>query len=143
MTIRNGLIAGFVATVVLSVLFVMKAMMGVMPQMDVIAMLAGMMGMGAAMGWVGHFAIGTVAWGGLFAIANDAIPGGSQIGKGLVFGIAAWLAMMLLVMPMAGAGLFGASFGMMGAVMPLVLHIIFGVVLGGTYGALASTEAPA
>lgn len=119
----------------------MKSMMGVMPEMDVIGMLAAMMGMGTAMGWVGHFVIGKIAWGGLFAVANDAIPGGSQIGKGVVLGVAAWLMMMIVAMPMAGAGIFGLNFGMMGAMMPLVLHIVFGAVLGGTYGALTPSPA--
>jgi len=130
MTIKNGLIGGLVGSAVLAVIFVMKGMMGMMPEMDIIAMLSAMMGMGAAMGWIAHFMIGTVVWGGLFAIANDAIPGNSQTGKGVVLGILAWLMMMVVVMPMAGGGIFGLNFGMMGAVLPLVLHILFGAVMG-------------
>ncbi|WP_448329685.1 DUF6789 family protein [Sulfitobacter sp. M13] len=38
--------------------------------------------------------------------------------------------MMILIMPMAGAGLFGLALGMMAPIMTLVLHIIFGAVLG-------------
>jgi hypothetical protein len=40
----NGWIAGLAATVVLSALMVMKAMMGVMPELDLPKMLATMMG---------------------------------------------------------------------------------------------------
>ena len=130
MTIKNGLIGGLVGSAVLAVIFVMKGMMGVMPEMDIIAMLSAMMGMGTAMGWIAHFMIGTVAWGGLFAVANDAIPGTSQTAKGVVLGLLAWLMMMVVVMPMAGGGIFGLNFGMMGAVLPLVLHILFGAVMG-------------
>lgn len=36
--IMKGMIAGFVATAVLSALMIMKTMMGVMPELDVIAM---------------------------------------------------------------------------------------------------------
>ena len=53
----------------------------------------------------------------------------------MIFGVGAWLMMMIAVMPMAGAGLFGMNFGMVAPVMTLVLHIIFGAVLGGVYGA--------
>jgi len=130
MTIKNGLIGGFIGSALLAVIFVMKGMMGVMPEMDIIAMLSAMMGMGSAMGWVAHFMIGTVVWGGLFAIANDVIPGTTQTGKGVVLGILAWLMMMIVVMPMAGGGIFGLNFGMMGALLPLVLHILFGAVMG-------------
>jgi len=139
--ISAGLIAGFAATVVLSILMIAKSMMGVMPALDVISMLSMMMGTPAAMGWVAHFMIGTIAWGGGFAVLYGLIPGGSALIKGIVFGIAAWLAMMIVVMPMAGAGLFGMNFGMMAPVMTLVLHIIFGAVLGLVYQSRATPVA--
>ena len=125
-----GFVAGFIATVVLSLLMVAKTMMGVMPELDVAKMLGMMMGTGEAMGWVGHFMIGTIAWGGAFALLYSYIPGGNPIGKGVVFGIVAWLMMMIAVMPMAGAGLFGMNLGIMAPMMTLALHIIFGAVLG-------------
>ncbi len=131
--IVNGMIAAFVATAILSALMMAKNMMGVMPELNPIHMLSGMMGGTAAMGWFAHFAIGTVAWGASFAILNGAIPGRKQVTKGIIFGVSAWLMMMLLVMPMAGAGIFGMNLGMMAPVMTLMLHIIFGSVLGKVY----------
>ena len=133
-----GLVAGFIGTVVLSAMMLVKAMMGLMPQLDVVAMLSAMMGAPIALGWLAHFMIGTLAWGGAFALFYDRIPGGSAPIKGVVFGVAAWLAMMLFVLPMAGAGLFGLALGMMAPVMTLVLHIIFGLVLGATFQILAT-----
>lgn len=50
--IPKGLLAGFIATMVLSVLMLMKTMMGLIPQLDVIAMLSGMLGSGPAIGWL-------------------------------------------------------------------------------------------
>jgi hypothetical protein len=41
---------------------------------------------------------------------------------------------------MAGAGLFGASMGLMAPVAILIMHWIFGAVLGWVYGALLPTE---
>jgi len=141
MSIKNGLIGGFVGSVVLAIIFIMKGAVGMLPQMDIIAMLSDMMGAPAAMGWVAHFVIGTVVWGGIFAVANSVIPGSTQTLKGTVLGIVAWLMMMVVVMPMAGAGLFGSAFGMMGAVLPLILHIVFGAVMGFTAAYLESGAA--
>ena len=134
--IVRGFVAGFVATVVLSVLMLMKSLMGLMPELDVIAMLSGMMGTGPAMGWLGHFMIGTIAWGGLFGLIEPNLPGESYWVKGIVLGLGAWVLMMVAVMPMAGAGLFGLGLGMAAPVMTLMLHIIFGAVLGVVYAAL-------
>ncbi len=133
--LTKGVIAGFAATVVLSALLLIKGAMGLMPDLNTIAMLAKMTGGGMAVGWLAHFVIGTVLWGGLFVAMVGLLPGGSYVGKGLVFGIGAWLAMMILVMPMAGAGLFGLSLGIMAPIMTLVLHLIYGAVLGWVYGA--------
>lgn len=141
MTIKNGLIGGFVGSAVLAVMFVLKGMMGITPNLDIIKMLSAMMGMSAMMAWVAHFMIGTIVWGGIFAVANSAIPGGSQTGKGVVVGLAAWLMMEVIVMPMAGGGFFGLNFGMMGVAMPLVLHILFGGVMGFTASYLGEGDA--
>jgi len=47
---------------------------------------------------------------------------------------------MVVMMPMAGAGLFGLNLGigMMAAVMTLILHIVFGAVLGLVFASLHS-----
>lgn len=138
-SILKGMIAGLIATIVLSFLMVMKSMMGVMPELDVARMLGGMMGSGPGLGWVAHFAIGTIAWGGLFALVHDTLPGRSPWIQGVTFGIGAWILMMVVVMPMAGKGFFGLALGMMAPIMTLVLHLIFGVVLGWSYGLLTHT----
>ncbi len=133
----KGIVAGFVATVALSALFLVKSTMGVMPELDVIAMLTKMMGASSPIaGWVAHFMIGAIIFGAAFAwLANNHIPGGGYWLKGIVFGIGAWILMMVAVMPMAGAGLFGMNMGIMAPVMTLMLHIIYGAVLGAVYGA--------
>lgn len=134
--ILKGMVAGLVATAVLSALMVMKTMMGVMPELDVVAMLTKMIGASSpVVGWMAHFVIGTVVWGGLFAWLDPSLPGGSHWIKGMFFGIGAWLLMMIAVIPMASAGVFGLSLGMMAPVMTLVLHVLFGIILGGVYGA--------
>ena len=133
--ISAGILAGFVATVVLSALMIAKGMMGAMSELNVAAMIANMMGVSVGVGWIVHFMIGTIAWGAGFAALNGMLPGSSVVVKGIVFGIAAWLGMMLLIMPMAGIGLFGMNLGIMAPIMTFVLHIIFGAILGVVYQA--------
>ncbi len=74
--ISAGLVAGLVATLVLSALMVVKGMMGLMPELDVAAMIGVMMGASVVVGWIVHFMIGTIAWGGGFALLYAQIPGG-------------------------------------------------------------------
>jgi len=142
MNIGKSIISGFIATVVLSVLMLMKMKMGLMPELNAIKMMTmmahDMMGTPAepVVGWVMHFMIGTIAWGVLFALIGKSLPGSSNIIKGMLFGVLAWVLMMVMVMPMAGAGLFGLNMGMMAPIMTLILHLIYGAVLGGTYGKL-------
>lgn len=145
-TYARSMVAGFVATVVLSLLMMMKSRMGIMPELDVISMLGkmsqDMMGMGgAAVGWILHFMIGTVAWGILFALLYSILPGAGSVVKGISFGVLAWLIMMIGPMPMAGAGLFGLNFGIMAPIMTLMLHIIFGAVMGWVFARLPTTSA--
>ncbi|MDT8439707.1 MAG: hypothetical protein RQ729_11935 [Wenzhouxiangellaceae bacterium] len=134
-----GIIAGLAATVVLSVLMLVKGMMGVMPELNVIAMLAGQMGGSAVMGWMAHFMIGAIIYGLAFANLQGLLPGGSVTIKGIALGVVGWLVMMVVLMPMMGAGFFALNMGMMATVATLMLHVIFGAVLGAVYGKLAKS----
>lgn len=134
--IGRGMVAGFCATSVLSVVMLMKASIGLMPELDPIAMMTTMAGANSsAIGWIGHFVIGTVFWGIGFAVVAPYLPGPYPV-RGVLFAIAAWLMMMLGLMPMAGAGAFGLSRGMMVPIAALVMHVMFGMILGGVYGLL-------
>ena len=139
--IPKGLLAGLAATIVLSVLMVLKATMGFMPQLDLPQMLAGMMGSPdqPLIGWIVHFVIGIVIYGVAIAALDSKLQGTSRVGHGIMLGIIGWLIMMLVLMPMAGAGLFGINMGIMASAMTLVLHLIFGAVLGWAHGRLAAS----
>jgi len=136
----SGLVAGFAATVALSALMIMKSAMGIMPQLDLIEMMSRMVGApgNVAIGWLVHFGIGTIAWGLLFAWLDPRLPGNTYVLRGVVLGSGAWLLMMIVMMPMAGAGFFGLGLGIMAPIMTLVLHVIFGAVLGWVYGQMVS-----
>lgn len=130
---KNGVIAGLAATVVLSVIMIMKSVMGVLPEFNVIGDWVAVLskfGLPAsmAMGWIAHFVLGVV-FGAAFAQFRGMLPG-SDVVAGIAFGVAAWLGMMIAFMPLAGNGVFGMNIGMMVPVMTFILHVIFGAVLG-------------
>lgn len=139
---KNGVIAGLAATVVLSVIMIMKSVMGVLPEFNVIGDWVAVLstfGLPASMpiGWIAHFVLGAV-FGAAYAQFRGMLPG-SDVVAGIAFGVAAWLGMMIAFMPLAGNGVFGMNIGMMVPVMTLVLHVIFGAVLGLVYGKLNKT----
>lgn len=138
--VGKGMVAGLAATFVLSLMMLMNGAMGLMPGLDPIAMIAAMMGVSAALAWAVHFMIGVVLWGSGFAVVQTSLPGKQFWVRGVLFAIGAWLIMMVVMMPMAGVGVFGMSLGMMAPVMTLVMHVVFGAVLGGVYGALVKRE---
>jgi uncharacterized membrane protein YagU involved in acid resistance len=143
--IGSGIAAGFVATVVLSAMMPIKHYMGLLPQLDPIEDIVHVadhltgMTLPLPFGWIGHFVLGTVVWGIIYAALQASLPGAPVV-KGLIFGALAWLAMMIIFTPLAGHGLFALSLGPQATVATLVLHLIYGAVLGGVYGLLATKQ---
>jgi hypothetical protein len=138
--IARGVIAGFIATIVLSAAMLFKQSMGLMPELDPIDMITGISGAGfRAAGWTGHFVIGSIFWGGGFGIVGPHMLGPYWL-RGTLFAVGAWLVMMVVVMPIAGAGLFGLGLGMNVAVVTLLLHVLFGLVMGGVYDLLTKLD---
>ena len=129
----KGGVAGLIATIVLSVMMMIKTKMGMMPELDIIHMLASKMGGATSMGWIAHFILGIVVYGVGFSIFHKILPGNSLLVKGIIIGVIGWLLMMVVFMPMMGVGFFGLSLGIMAPVMTLILHAIFGAVLGLSY----------
>ena len=142
---NRGLLAGLAATIVLSVLMVIKSAIGLIPAVDMIRQLTELgathFGMPNSLvaGWVGHLIIGVVLWGLVFAGTYETWPS-SPPKKGAVFSVMIWLLMMSMFMPMAGAGFFATNIGLAAAVVTLVLHLIFGVVLGWVFAWLGEAR---
>jgi hypothetical protein len=144
--IFKGVIAGFAATIVLSILMIIKMMTGAMPELNPIHMMASMVSektgvpFNILIGWVMHFVLGSVIGGGLFAILNKILPSEKQIIKGMSLGVVAWLLMMLGQMPMSGAGLFGTKISFMVPVMTLTFYLVFGATLGKVFTLLGGAN---
>ena len=139
----KAVVAGLIATIVLSLLFVIKDAMGIMPQLDLPKMIAGMMGMPDTpmVGWAVHFFIGVVVYGAALALLDEHLPGDSKMGHGVLLATVGWLMMMVGLMPMAGAGFFGLNLGISAPIMTLILHLIFGAILGAYYGHALARQA--
>lgn len=135
----RGMLAGFVATFVISMILILRLSAGVMPWYHPIEImnLAAQDLLGTPdslwVGWVIHYAVGTVIWGLLFALLVPYLPGRTETRRGLEFGVATWLVVMVTVFPLAGSGLFGLGFGLVAPLSTLLAHVVFGAVIGATH----------
>lgn len=130
---------GFVGTLVMTMMMYLVApMMGL--NMDIAAMLGGMLGTGWAGGMAMHFLNGTIIFPLIYAFwLYGWLPGNPTL-KGTTWGVILWLAAQLAVMPMMGAGVFSAAMGgMMAAAGSLVGHLLYGALLGAIAGETAAT----
>ena len=134
--VLKGMTAGFVATLVLSGLMVLNSVMDLMAQINIISLLMNLGTLSAPAAWMDHFIVGVVVWGLLFAVYDSVATRPAHWLKGIIFGVFAWLMMMVAFMPLAGAGFFGAKIGIAALIGLLTLHLIYGFVLGATYGVL-------
>lgn len=138
--VQKGVIAGFAATVAISLLeavniLVLKSMFAPFP--GVVASMLGMDGNLAA-GWVIHFIAGTVVLGGLFGVVCPRLPTSTPETKGILFAVAAWVAMMGVIVMFGDRQVFGGNIGTFAWM--LVTHAVFGIVLGNVYARLVARE---
>src|SRR4051794_37842639 len=96
--VGNGIVAGFIATFVMSALH------------EPVALVTAAGGMHAPGGLLFHFFVGTLLWGGAFGIVHDWLVGPSWV-RGILFGAAAALVLMLGVAPLTGSGFFCLKLG--------------------------------
>ena len=135
-SIGRGLVAGLVATVALAIVLVVKQAIGLMPQVDLVSILARAIGFQSiAAGWSAHMIVGILFWGPLFVWADRKMFFAHWI-NGLLFASVVWLGVMLVIMPLAGEGAFGLNLGIVTPTLTLFLHWFYGIVLGSTYGAI-------
>jgi hypothetical protein len=126
--------AGFVATIVVSLLLLVQQLSGLAPEFAFITWVNFAAGteMQPALGWVVHFIIGTFLWGVGFAAFSPHMWGPHWL-RGVAFGVITWLLMMVAFLPAAGVPMFGLDMGLSTAILGLVISLVFGVVLGETY----------
>ena len=128
--IARAVAAGIVGTIVMTVVGAWVAPLMGLPAMNPADMLAGAMGGNVALGWMGHFMIGTVL-ALIYAAVARWLPGPPVL-RGALYGLAPYLLAQVVVIPMMGMPLFSGSAVM--AVGSLVGHVVYGGVVGGIYG---------
>jgi hypothetical protein len=134
----KGMVAGLVATLVLSGLLLLKGTMNLVPELSIISLLMSLGSITLVQAWMDHFIVGVVAWGLAFGAYDSLASRPAHWLKGIIFGVFAWVVMMVLFMPLAKAGVFGWKIGPMAAAVTLIYHLVYGAVLGTTYGLLSA-----
>src|SRR5438105_11680566 len=110
-TIGKGIVAGFVATFMLSVL------------LDPIELFApSILPASPPVGWVLHFFIGTVVWGIGFSVLHDYLRG-SAWQRGLMFALGAWLGVITGPAVPIVAGVTALELAPVTIVRPLAGHL--------------------
>ena len=132
----KGLLAGFIATLAISVLMILNDSLGFIPQINIIRLLTSLGTISVPSAWMDHFIVGVVVWGLLFAVYDGIASRPALVLKGLIFGTFAWAMMMVAFLPLAGAGFLGAKMNAVTLVGLLMLHLVYGAVLGVSYGFL-------
>ena len=138
MNIFRGIIAGLLATAILSLLMLSPWLP---PQFETVTLLIGIArvilegsGLPAPFaGWLWFFAIGGVWWGTWFAIIAPIIPGRTFLAKGAVFGLVTGLLVIWTVMPLAAGGALGMKLSLWQPLVTVSEHLVYGLALGLIY----------
>jgi len=126
--IGNGIVAGFIATLMLSALH------------EPLTLVTEAVGVRAPVtGLLFHFFVGTLLWGGAFGFLHDFLPGPSWV-RGIIFATAAALIVFIGIAPYTGAGLFCLKLGLYAPAVVALFHVAHGAILGGIYGKLIDTD---
>ena len=142
--VQKGLVAGFAATVAVSILEAANMILGPWA-VSFPRLLSVMLQSPDAMivGWIAHFLVGTLVLGPLFAILCPRLPTDTPESKGILFAVGAFVVMGLTIAPMAGVvgerpvGMFFMQAGFGTFAWMIVTHAVYGIVLGNVFGRLA------
>jgi hypothetical protein len=138
------MVAGGVATGALSLVMLLIGATGFAPQLALPRLLLNVLDAPSdyLLGWIAHIAVGSVVLGGLFAHVEPRLGVDTHTKSGVLYGVIAWLVMMLIFMPAAGAGYFAFQLSVAAPLVMLGLQVLYGGVLGWTYGKLSPTHNP-
>lgn len=130
--IKQGLLGGIAATVVMTAFMMIAAVMG-MPKMSPPEMLATMMALPIFVGWIMHFMIGVIfALAYAFFFMNWVKSVHSNVLKGVIFGVAAFI-FAQIAMAILGAVIGGVPAtndnAMLIMIGGIVGHVVFGIVV--------------
>jgi uncharacterized membrane protein YagU involved in acid resistance len=140
--IKAAFTAGLVATVVVGSMLLMNNALHRLPRLGIGRSLASILGLpdNLFVGWLVFVVFGVFVFSVVFAVSAPRIPVKTYAVKGLLFGAACWLFMMVVFMPLAGQGFFAFDRGHVVAALCLVVNLVYGLVVALVYRWLAGPE---
>jgi hypothetical protein len=130
--IYKGMFAGVVAAIVLAAGMHIASQMALLHSHDFVVILGNLTGTGLIGGLVLHCMIGA-AWGAAFAFLDPDLPGDNLRQRGVIFSLGLATVMLLLFLPLTGAGFLGLHLGTLMPLYVVFAHMGFGAILGGFY----------
>jgi hypothetical protein len=127
--LSKGVISGVVASVLVSGGIYLASMLGFVQSLDPMRAAAGIALHPASLSWVAYFILGALLWGTVFALLSPVLPGPFWC-KGAAFGAVAWLLTVAIAQAAEASTMEPLALG------PVVVHLLFGALLGLTYGTL-------
>jgi len=124
---------GVVATVGMSIPMIIGTASGVAPMPEPIpkAIVTTVLGKELSIPLIIFLAVGShLTYGGIWAGLLIQVTDRVTIWKGLGLGVFLWLLMQVVVLPLIGWGLFGAAITPKIAAATLILHLIYGALVG-------------
>jgi len=148
--LASSLLAGFGATTMHVALMTLKHRAGILPGFEPYAdlqrLLSGLFGrpLEPALAWLLSYVNGALILGFVFGRLYARLPGASALAKGVLFGLAAWLAMGFGFFPLAGRGIFARSLGLgaLPAALMLAMLMSYAIVMSLLYAWLKAPAAP-
>lgn len=134
---KSGLMSGLIASVVSSIVLMIMTSIVLVPEFNFVLIEGSIFGLAetALSAWIVYFLFG-LFWGYLYALIEPALPGNSPVTKGIIAGFLMWIIYMLVLMPLAGTGVFLKQYGFNAVLIILVVDLVFGIVLGYFYDRL-------
>jgi hypothetical protein len=134
--LMDGFGWGVVATLAMSALMILGVVAGLSPMPSPIPAAIvnkglGLLGVGLPMPLIMPLAaVAHLSYGGVWGAVLAALTRPVTIWKGIGLGIFLWFIMQIVVLPLLGWGFFGVSITPRIAVATLILHLVYGTVLG-------------
>ena len=138
-TLLRAWFAGFVATMIITLMvyFVSPDLTG--GPSDLAALLASLLGVTWIAGLTAHFLIGTVVLPSVYLLLQGRLLTGGPAVRGMTWGLLLWVLSQAIVIPVSGGGFFSQDAGGLRAAFDsLLAHLLYGLVLGVTYGLLTT-----
>jgi len=133
--LANAFLAGFVGTLLMSlVLYYVNPLVAGRP-LDLAATLADVLGGSWISGYIAHYLLGTLIFPAVYALFAYRWLVGSPAVRGATWGTLLWLLSQMVVMPLIGGGLFSTQAGgFVAALGSLLGHLVYGLALGSLGG---------